>query len=160
MKVEVPVETEYDAKRVVKRLRGTCEYRAGSGLVVVGFVDPAKYVKAVHPYTAVSRYPNTPQEDAIADMLRYDVAFWNPKQPEIVLTLKYTTPGSGSSTGRPTLARWASFGIQLLDAPGFIGLDVLESDPDGWVTYAHEGPMYKLQRQSFREWLGRLAVDR
>jgi hypothetical protein len=73
------------------------------------------------------------------DMLRYDTAFMNPKFPDTVLFIKFSTGKLGTFGGTPTLGRWRSFGIALrkLSSPETDGMFRITSMSEEWVTWQH-----------------------
>ena len=88
MKVELVFENKYDADRAKKRLHGELRYHEPTGnLLVIAQVDPKKTIKKAFTWHLKSRWGEPANEfEAIFDMIRYDVAFYNAAHPHHVVT--------------------------------------------------------------------------
>jgi hypothetical protein len=106
-----------------------------------------KLLKVWYREMPYSGYQDTdyPPETHIADMLRYDLAFINPKVPDLVAFPVFQV-ANGTLGGEPTVGRWSSFGYKhigkrknVLEAFAMlpVGLAIEESDKNDWYTYRH-----------------------
>jgi hypothetical protein len=120
-----------------------------------------KRITRVCAWQIQSKYTGQPVEvdmaASVADMLRYDMAFVHPKCPGMVFTFKV----AGAWSGAVTAARWSSFGVRILEAPGAEYPPIDGPDADQYVTMAHpadrEGrrDYTRLEAVTLRTWKGR-----
>ena len=76
--------------------------------------------------------PDVPEYHNHDDMLRYDVAFCSPKNPEMVVFPIFKKGKEGKTTQLITVDRWRSFGLTL-DRASFNPKNVFD-----WITFRNE----------------------
>ncbi len=179
MKVSVQCEDKWEADRAARALRGKLAYDDTTGkLRVDAEVDPKRTIKQVHVWRIQRRGltgrglpfgAGDGQVEAIADMLRYDVAFHDARWPDLVVTLTYKTK-HGTHRGNVTVARWHSFSVGIepvrrLETPDVpdaarsgLTLDGVLREPEQWITYVHATPSYRLERRTLSQWLAEVKL--